>query len=843
MDRPLLLFSEPEKSDRNKAHSFATQIHKPTIQRQYSRLMPMFTHLHEAFNRKAIQIQQNMLGVNPEYALVFEVIGNVQKFYKAVQKVEGMEWIFDSDTNDIEQDEDFYIDDSDKKLNGRVYCIMSNQSAISQLLSMWKKYSEDEKYTFPRGLAPLKEVFSLLKNIRIWGAEDRVYETHILEYWRESLAIDGNENVNFEIELFFRKNEQKRKQIEDELKTLIEVMGGKILNKISINEILYHAVLVSLPRNQIENLVLNYENIKLANVDEIMFFRPMCQSTFVNESADIICDEIVQEIEFEGENNPIIALLDGFPMQNHKLLKDRLIIDDPDEYERCYLVKDRIHGTSMASLIIYGDLNRKEKGLTRKIYVRPILKPVNFGERKTREVIPDNVLIVDLLHRSIKRMFEGDNGEPPVAPTVKIINLSIGDPVRQLGTILSPLARLLDWLSFKYNILFIISAGNQNKIESMQEEFGKFKESTIEQRSKEVYEFIQKNKQDFKVLSPAESINNITIGATYDDFCDNNEDERQAFAVSNGLPSPISSFGLGYNKTITPDLFYYGGRKKFVEDLTHKKMKFINNLREPGCKSAAPYLDGTSDGCAYSWGTSDATAQITHEAGKCYEVLKNVFEQDGVTFPKEYTAVMIKAMLIHGATWDGIKDILSQYVDESCKKLARWIGNGIPNISKVEQCARNRVTLIGFGELIVDEAHVYKLPLPFNFSSKRMKKRLTVTLAYMTPTNSSKQSYRESQLWYEVENLDKLSMERQNSDWQMVRKGTVQHEIFESESAVVWDENNELKIKINCKEDADKVKEKVKYALFVTFEVAPEENLEVYEKVKNQIRNTIRINN
>lgn len=124
-----------------------------------------------------------------------------------------------------------------------------------------------------------------------------------------------------------------------------------------------------------------------------------------------------------------------------------------------------------------------------------------------------------------------------------------------------------------------------------------------------------------------------------------------------------------------------------------------------------------------------------------------------------------------------------------------------------------------------------------------MKKRLTVTLAYMTPTNSSKQSYRESQLWYEFENLDKLSMERQNSDWQMVRKGTVQHEIFESESAVVWDENNELKIKINCKEDADKVKEKVKYALFVTFEVAPEENLEVYEKVKNQIRNTIRINN
>ena len=46
------------------------------------------------------------------------------------------------------------------------------------------------------------------------------------------------------------------------------------------------------------------------------------------------------------------------------------------------------------------------------------------------------------------------------------------------------------------------------------------------------------------------TINNLTIGAVYSDFCNITENERQAFAVKNGYPSPISAIGFGYNKTI-----------------------------------------------------------------------------------------------------------------------------------------------------------------------------------------------------------------------------------------------------------------------------------------------------
>ena len=37
-------------------------------------------------------------------------------------------------------------------LNGKLYCIMSNQQAMSQLLSLWQRYQDGETDVFKRGL-------------------------------------------------------------------------------------------------------------------------------------------------------------------------------------------------------------------------------------------------------------------------------------------------------------------------------------------------------------------------------------------------------------------------------------------------------------------------------------------------------------------------------------------------------------------------------------------------------------------------------------------------------------------------------------------------------------------
>lgn len=168
----------------------------------------------------------------------------------------------------------------------------------------------------------------------------------------------------------------------------------------------------------------------------------------------------IQAPALDVENvEPVVAVFDGMPIENHPLLRDRIIVDDPDDYATNYKSKYRIHGTSMTSLAIYGDLNRNDSPITFSVYVRPILRPKQVGPDSVQECVTDDKLFVDTLHRAVKRIMEGENGEDATAPNTMVINLSVGDLVRQLSTMMSAIARLIDYLAYKYKILFIISAG------------------------------------------------------------------------------------------------------------------------------------------------------------------------------------------------------------------------------------------------------------------------------------------------------------------------------------------------------------------------------------------------
>lgn len=846
-ERPIILFPQPELASRTTNQVPPKKIFKPNISRQFERLQPAFRVLQDAYNKKNILIQQSTAGVNPEFALVFEVVGSVENFFTAVKHVQGLEWMFDASIENLLADDDFYYIDGDgnreqKDLSGKLYCIMSNQEAMVQLLSLWERYSRGEKNVFERGFTGLRDVFTNIKDIRPWNSQDRIAETNVLNYWFESLQIDGDQSVPFEIELFFRNEITKRQLSLSVVKSAIGELNGRILKECVIEGINYHCLLVEMPRTFIQQLVDNYDQIQLAKIDDVMFFRPICQSAFLhlNDAQEYNEDhEVINDAALE----PIVAVLDGMPMQNHELLMGKLIVDDPEGFQQDYESKYRIHGTSMASLVIHGDLERNESCLTRPIYIRPILRPLIGFSGESTEIVPKNEILVDLVHRAVKRIFEGEGGQDPVAKSIKIINFSIGDPLRQFAYEISPLAKLLDWLSYKYNVLFIVSAGNMNTRElNVGITFDELKSLPIDQREKQIFSELQRNFRNLKVLSPAETINNITVGAIYQDSVEVEENDRMIFAVKSGMPSPISSFGLGYNNTITPDLFYYGGRK-FLSKNLFDEVIWQNSYRAPGCKVATPYANGSESGLAFTFGTSDAAAQISHEAGKCYEILEEVFikeTESGV--PEEYKSILVKAMLTHGASWDKISSSLSKALNESENHLCRWIGNGIPDISRVEGCTLNRSTLLGIGKLRRDNAHIYRLMLPFDFSSQLIKRKMTVTLAYFSPMDFKKQKYRSAQLWFEISKGSILVPKRQNTEWRTVRRGTLQHEIFTGENAIVWD-NDEIVIKVNCKDDASKLQGEIPYGLFVSFEVAEGLEIDVYATIKNVIKAVIPIQN
>jgi hypothetical protein len=63
--------------------------------------------------------------------------------------------------------------------------------------------------------------------------------------------------------------------------------------------------------------------------------------------------------------------------------------------------------------------------------------------------------------------------------------------------------------------------------------------------------------------------------------------------------------------------------------------------------------------------------------------------------------------------------------------------------------------------------------------------RLTVALTWLSPVAPNRERYRKAQLWFSTDREDKIGIGREDDgyDHRIVRRGTVQHEIFEGSAA------------------------------------------------------------
>lgn len=861
---PLLLFPTPEVTSKSTLGSGSGRSHLPTHNQQWERLAPRFAQLQEAFHARNMEIQHALTGTNPEQVLVMETIGSVEDFAHAVKRINGFEWMGEFEIDGIAPDQDFFDEmNPGKELSGRLYMIMTNQIAMDEMLSMWRRYKNQDnpKQKFDGGLTKFRDVFLRLKDIRRWDVKDRLLETGVIDAWQEDLEHDGTRLIRFEVELWFRNSEEKRRQSSVIITNLIQQLGGCVL-KDSLHEgIAYHGMLAELPANAIQ-AVVNNPNTELVKCDSIMFFRPVGQMLVGDGPVE---DETnysdIEEYSLPvGE--PVIAILDGLPLANHRLLSGRLIVDDPDNVETSYNSNERIHGTSMASLIVYGDLNDGTRPLKRPVYVRPIMQPIpNDFSIPRREHIPDDFLIVDLIHRSVKRLFESDGIEGPVAPSVRVINLSIGDPYRQFLQSISPLARLLDWLSFTYGVLIIVSAGNQVDAIQLGISRTEFESLSPHEREASVVKALFSDARNRKLLSPAESINGLTVGSIQYDSSHFEVVNNRFNPFLQFLPSPVSAFGSGYRRAIKPEIVFPGGRVLYQEDLrssrrdsyTIKPVEPSIRNTPPGNKTAIPaWQSGSLEGIAYSCGTSNSAALISRAAGICYDSFQQIFADHTTDFDlRAFEAPLLKAMLVHGCTWGDIGTHLGDLLrtPENNRQISglvsKWMGYGVPEVGRVLDCTEQRASLVGFGQLLDGEAHVFRLPLPPSLGSRPEWRRLTVTMAWISPISPITQKYRTASLWFEIGGVLPVKNRKGscsgNDGWQAVRRGTVQHEVFEGQRAEPFIDGDVIEIKVNCREDAGRISSPIAYGLIVSLEVAEGLNIPIYNEIRTRIAPAVQI--
>jgi len=375
-DYPLLLFP-PSVSvkERDLRHGgTGKRVLLPSAGRQGERLNPRFDAVRTAIEAKRVTVAGNAPTQEPEFVLVLETVGSHDDFYKAVGRLQA-DWLFEAEEQFV-QDDDFrleeeWVDGQAPSLKGRAYLVGTSQRALDQILSFWHRYQDDPSGKFDFGLAPLKHVFEHLHDVRRWDVQDRI-DSDMREYWQDEVQ-SGQSVSRFEIEAWYYDAEEKNASVTNELAQFVNDAGGRVLQSALIPEIAYHGILVELPVTKVQE-ILDGQLPSITLSDRVMFFRPRTQS--IATTTNDFSSSTAFDDSRASERDPIVALLDGLPLANHAALQNRLIIDDPDGWESSYAVKDRVHGTAMASLILHGDLNAPSGASVHRLYVRPIMRPM-----------------------------------------------------------------------------------------------------------------------------------------------------------------------------------------------------------------------------------------------------------------------------------------------------------------------------------------------------------------------------------------------------------------------------------------------------------------------------------
>lgn len=768
-----------------------------------------------------VRISDSILAADPQLVLVFEALDEQIDLANVADKL-GIEVLLEAEDAVLPTD-DIRLT-SDKPRNPFVasclHAVCMNQSAFEKLLSLWRAWRDSRE--LPRGYSPLRELFAHLKEVRPWGPQDRLQTIDWDEYF-EGRVDDRLHPI--EVELWYRRSPAARDKSQREVAALVEQAGGRVGTVAVIDQIGFHGLKCEVPTALLRDLAAgNFDGVRLVRSANVMYLRISGQASPVVGPPIEISEEIDDPLP---DGDPVLCLLDGVPMANHVLLRNRVMVYDPDDLTQLATVAERRHGTWTASIAVWGDRSSKQAPAARPVLVRPVLVPSDETADRIEE-LPPTELVPDLMWQVFRELLgDGPNG-PPAAPSIAIVNISVGDPAVQFETALSSWARMLDWLSYEYGVLVVVSAGNHGKLSLSPLSSTDLTDAVGSDRRQVLLEAIDRRQSTRRLLSPAESVNAITVGAVHDDA---SNAVAQGYLVdpTDGCPSisPMTATGSGYRRSIKPDILAHGGRAFFVDGVTAQeeiKLRGVSALG-PGLKVATPA--GRTE--TYVTGTSFAAALVSRQAARLHDVVDEIAA--GIVPTRRQRAAAIKALLVHGTAWpsDLIYDPLSPEIA---------LGNGVVSRDYSDGCASNEAVILYLGSIGAAEELELLFPLPDGLNV-RDKKRVDATLAWLTPVNWRSRQYRCASLSFVTPGgaIPTLGTPTGHPSALTTRgAATVQHQSWELEKTFASGQGSDMNIRVKCYEQAGGLGGRtVDFAVAVSLWVAPTINVDVYSQVRDQV--------
>lgn len=729
LKKPLLRLNNPKITPRRSSGGGGASARKFGREAQAQAHGPIFRQLRRILDRTDanLQLRADPNSLAPERLLVLEVTGSVQNFAKAVSRIAGLEF---AGEEALEADED---------KNPEFYLLVPQLGALREIVSLWEGWQRTA--SVPRNYTPWRELFLQLRSIRPWGPADRVSGRN-REYFRNRVeGADPTSLVRIEIELVFRTNEEATKEAESEVARLIIETGGSVIHRSFRPEFAYHALLVDMLAAEVQRIA-ELDPTSLAGADPVAFIVPQSVGTPV-EADDRVSDDIVRPMP--PNSDPIAAVFDAVPIQAHALLGDRIAVDDPDNLE-AKAVGARVHGTAMASLVLHGDLNDPPSPISRRVYFRPVMYAPSMGE----EVFDDDKLVVDTIVDAVMRMRANGGSQ------VIVVNLSLGDRTRPFSGRISTWGRALDFLAYAYGILFLVSAGNTSDgISPLPFPTGDaFIAAAAPDRARAVFKGLDALKADRRILAPADSVNAVTIGGWHRDSSPHQFASATLLLPYDGqdMPNLSSRLGPGLRRGTKPEALFAGGRQRLR--LNPVEPPPILNLhphptRYWGLKVAAPPRDD-GGGLHYTIGTSAAAALATHSAHRIFDALEDAYPQFIEPMLLTERAALLKALLVHAASWRGAEGFIRSIVDPTQsqhhetwrREVSRHLGYGFVDPEDAVACASDRATMWATGTLASEGSLTFDIPIPAALAASASPREVKATLAWFTPIRPGHLAYR-----------------------------------------------------------------------------------------------------
>lgn len=827
--RPVIVLPTPTPSAFQPRGGDSPHTAKPSRDRQGQRLDGRFDELERLLAGTArATVTDGLPDADPELVVVFELVDST-KDLAATLAAAGLEPLVEveGEFDDDELRPDFVrlrpAERDTEPIKRFLHAAMVNEAAVAQLLRLWRHWKTGQRMV--SGFGPFTKLFDQLHDVRPWGPIDRVRSTGLADLVNET--FDARlEELPVHIELWFRADAGRRRRSEAAVTALVRAAGGEVLRSTQRIEIGYHALAVRLPALALDAVrsgadLTTLSQVALLRTPEVLFVRPGGQR--VRSELDSDLDDSAEPDLAAADGLPLLALLDGLPASNHPLLQDRLEIIDPDDLsaDPAYTVERRRHGTMVASAAVWGDRGAGEAPSDRKVVVRPVLRP-DLRTVQANESVPWEDLPADLTIRAVRDIV-GDAGSPGAMPSVRVFNVSLGDPLAQFDTIPSGWARAIDWLSFEHNALFIVSAGNHPGPIPLSAD--SIKTSSGIARDRMTTEALAGLSARRRLLSPGESLNALTVGALHADAARDGYPLGYRLDVwgTDGHPSPTTAHGRGIRRAIKPDLVAPGGRQLY--DSLHTQADMVvptyGTARPPGVQVAAP-----PDKTAYVAGTTFAAIEVARRAVRIMESLQTNQPSVG----DSHLPVAAKALLVHGAAFPtAVYGIPTD----------RLFGYGLLARDLAAGCLPSQATMLFTGDLAARQSVQLVVPFPYDLAALTDLRRVSMTLAWFSPINWNHRQYRRAKLTVDgPPEIPSGIRSARGPDHRLTQRGTVQHRTLETAQAFSRDQ---LTFTVKCADQAGGFGGTVPFALAISLEAGTSVNLDVYDLVLTQIQARARI--